>query len=331
MAERPKLYLLAGNSSMIKIDFHIHSKYSPDSSAEISEILWYAKCRGLDAIAITDHDTLEGNREARRLRKADDVQIIPGIELTLPAGEHGLHVIALNVDEYVPCDGVITTIRWLKEHDATIILPHPYRRYTGLFYHLENGTLTPEEASYVLENIDYLETLNGKDTIRCVQRTLKLAAEARYPIISGTDAHSPEYIGLSYTRIDSLDDFLNGGSSGEIVTFVKSQTVPDLHNLHLFLENGKDDYYGMSENSNYLSFFLRLASRMMGSRFKNIARRLPYIRTIVRFLRLASRMMGSRLEKCRRPLHTERIVRNAPQVTISFNDRCLQVRPTSNE
>jgi len=316
---------------MMKIDFHIHSKYSPDSSAEISEILRYAKRRDLDAIAITDHDTLEGNREARRLRKPDDVQIIPGIELTLPAGEIGLHIIALNVDEYVPCDGVISTIRWLKEHGATIILPHPYRESTGLFYHLENGTLTPEEASYVLENIDYLEALNGKDDIRCVQRTLKLAAEAKYPIVSGTDAHSPEYIGLSYTRIDSLDDFLSGGSPTTIVTFVKSQTIPDLHNLHLFLENVKNDYYRMSENSNYLSFFLRLASKMMRSRFKNIARRLPYIRTIIRFLRLASKMMGSRLEKHRKLLRIERIVRNAPQVTISFNDRCLKVRPMRNE
>ena len=58
----------------MKIDFHVHTKYSPDSSAEISEVLRYAKRRSLDAVAVTDHDTLEGSREARRLRRQD----IPG-------------------------------------------------------------------------------------------------------------------------------------------------------------------------------------------------------------------------------------------------------------
>ncbi len=86
----------------MRIDFHVHSKYSHDSSAKISEILRYAKRRGLDAIAITDHDTLDGNREARRLRKPDDVQIIPAIELTLPAGKYGLPRIALNTEALQP-------------------------------------------------------------------------------------------------------------------------------------------------------------------------------------------------------------------------------------
>ena len=45
---------------MLKMDSHIHSEYSPDSSSKIDDILKVAKKEKLDVIAISDHNTVDG-------------------------------------------------------------------------------------------------------------------------------------------------------------------------------------------------------------------------------------------------------------------------------
>ena len=46
--------------SFLKVDLHLHSEYSPDSSTSLESLI--ARCRelGLDRIALTDHNTAEG-------------------------------------------------------------------------------------------------------------------------------------------------------------------------------------------------------------------------------------------------------------------------------
>ena len=43
-----------------KIDLHVHTSYSPCSTLSVRTIEAVARKRGLDGIAITDHNTLEG-------------------------------------------------------------------------------------------------------------------------------------------------------------------------------------------------------------------------------------------------------------------------------
>lgn len=63
---------------MIKADMHIHSTVS-DGSYTMEEIVAMAEARGLDAIAITDHDTLS---HATKLPKSDKVKVHAGIEIS---------------------------------------------------------------------------------------------------------------------------------------------------------------------------------------------------------------------------------------------------------
>jgi len=50
----------------MKIDLHIHSKYSSDGVLELLEIVRIAKGRGLDGVAITDHNTIRGGQETKK-------------------------------------------------------------------------------------------------------------------------------------------------------------------------------------------------------------------------------------------------------------------------
>lgn len=65
---------------MSTIDLHMHSTYS-DGTYTPSELVTYAKKKGLSAIALTDHDTIEGLNEARRQAELQNIRFIDGVEI----------------------------------------------------------------------------------------------------------------------------------------------------------------------------------------------------------------------------------------------------------
>ena len=65
----------------VPADLHIHSTAS-DGQYTPSEIVALAKAKGLEAIALTDHDTLGGLEEAMAAGRAQGLRVIPGIELS---------------------------------------------------------------------------------------------------------------------------------------------------------------------------------------------------------------------------------------------------------
>ena len=65
----------------MRIDLHVHTTIS-DSSLSTKEMLLLAKERGLTHVAITNHDTVVGLKEAMEFGKAIGVEVIPGIEIS---------------------------------------------------------------------------------------------------------------------------------------------------------------------------------------------------------------------------------------------------------
>lgn len=80
----------------MSIDLHTHSTAS-DGTMSPTELVKHAKEVGLDAIALTDHDTFSGVAEAVEAGKKYGVEVIPGAELSLesPDGVGWIHVVAL--------------------------------------------------------------------------------------------------------------------------------------------------------------------------------------------------------------------------------------------
>ena len=81
-----------------KIDYHIHTTCS-DGQMDPVDVVRQAKELGYDAIAITDHDNMNGIREALTAGKAVNLTVIPGIEIAAETEEGiGLHILGYRID-----------------------------------------------------------------------------------------------------------------------------------------------------------------------------------------------------------------------------------------
>lgn len=84
----------------MKADLHIHTYYS-DSTFSPKEIIKIAKNKGLKALAITDHDNVEGIFEAQQEGERTGIEVIPGVELSVINKEHpdkDIHLLGYFID-----------------------------------------------------------------------------------------------------------------------------------------------------------------------------------------------------------------------------------------
>lgn len=79
------------------VDLHTHTCKS-DGSLTPTELLDHAKEVGLNAIAITDHDTVDGIEEAMTYAKTIGIRFIPGIEISAEREGHDIHIVGLFID-----------------------------------------------------------------------------------------------------------------------------------------------------------------------------------------------------------------------------------------
>src|SRR3974377_2067103 len=82
-------------------DLHLHTQFS-DGTYSPEELVTHAQEFGLGAIALTDHDTVEGCPRAARACAAAGIEFIPGTELTAEQDGNELHILGYSVDVHDP-------------------------------------------------------------------------------------------------------------------------------------------------------------------------------------------------------------------------------------
>jgi predicted metal-dependent phosphoesterase TrpH len=191
----------------VRFDPHVHTAASYDSSAPVGTVLAAAREAGLDAVAVTDHDTVAGNRAARDRRAGADPLVVPGVEVSTADG----HLLALGVDAALAPDRPLaTTVAAVHERGGVAVVPHPFQR---LRHGVRPGTLADCP-------VDALETYNA-----CSLSNLRNRQADRYarreglPRVGGSDAHRPGTVGRAYTAVDvdgslSVETLLDGLRAG---------------------------------------------------------------------------------------------------------------------
>lgn len=185
------------------IDTHIHSKYSKDSITPLEDIIKYSQKIGLNAIAITDHDEIEGTWAIRKLEH-DGLILIPGEEVSSTEG----HIVALGITDYIkPMQTPAETIDQIHDNAGIAIAAHPY-----CFYRSGIGDIVRSL------DVDAMETKNSRFILGASNYLAKKVSEKdNIPEIGASDAHFPKGIARCYTEIpdcDSVDEIIKNIKKG---------------------------------------------------------------------------------------------------------------------
>ncbi len=98
-----------------RVDLHTHSTAS-DGLYSPTELLHQAHQVGLNVLALTDHDSTEGLREAASAAKELDIDFIPGIELNTDISGGEVHVLGYFLEyQHAPFQSILQTLRDARE------------------------------------------------------------------------------------------------------------------------------------------------------------------------------------------------------------------------
>lgn len=190
---------------MLKADLHVHTSLSDGD--DLKKILNYAKVKGLDVLAITDHNTLKSMRVAKCV---EDPLIIPGIEI----GYKFAHILILGVNENfkVKLD-FYEVIDSCEDNGYVTVLAHP-----AIFMVLTKDYI--KKNYYKIKRLNAIEIYNSMYPSFKLMRLLseKLASIFNLAKVGGSDAHKAEHVGNCYTLLDSeknIDDILQAIVKGK--------------------------------------------------------------------------------------------------------------------
>jgi len=168
-----------------RFDLHIHSKYSYDSLISPQTILKRALSKGLDAIAITDHNTIRGSTIAQSI-KQDAILIVTGAEISTNYGD----LTGIFLNEELRSRIFEEVIEEIHDQDGIVVLPHPCRR----------KKFPPQD---LLNKIDIFEGLNSRSSDSNNINSQKLSHRLQKPMIAGSDAHTFIEIGNAWSSIQN--------------------------------------------------------------------------------------------------------------------------------
>lgn len=205
---------------MKRADLHIHSIYSSAAAlkfnrfsligrmfmgciTELEDIFKQAKKRGLDALAVTDHNTMMAYKKAWSLAKKYKITLIPGEEILTLKGE----ILGLGIKrEIKPFLSPEKTIRQIHNQGGAAIACHPFWDYR-----LFNGRFKPLRLELIkgldLDGIEVFNCLLGKN-----RKAVNLAEKLCLAEIGGSDAHWFGDVGQTATlfpdNCKSVEDYI---------------------------------------------------------------------------------------------------------------------------
>jgi len=177
-------------------DLHMHTTRSSDGNSTPAEMVDAAVRAGLFAIAITDHNSVGGLKEARSAARERDLLLVPGVEVSSLEG----HVLALGVEGLVRRGlHADETVRRIEDLGGLAVAAHPGRVYTGL-----------HEEDVRSVRFGAVEVANGHSSVKLNRKARDLARGLGVPTTGGSDAHHAREVGACRTVFPSAPANVEG-------------------------------------------------------------------------------------------------------------------------
>jgi predicted metal-dependent phosphoesterase TrpH/glycosyltransferase involved in cell wall biosynthesis len=209
---KPEIRKRLSGRGFIHCDLHMHTDHSPDCATPVEVLLETARDRGLEAIAITDHNEISGALEAREAaRSMDGIEVIVAEEVkTAEQGE----VIGLFLEKKIPRGmSMAETIAEIRRQGGLVYVPHPFDRL--------HSVPDYEHLLEIVEEIDILEVFNPRVAFSAFNEEAERFA-AKYRIVpgAGSDSHVAQGLGSVRIRLHDFDgpeEFLEAMRDADIV------------------------------------------------------------------------------------------------------------------
>ena len=270
--------LSGGVSSVtVRIDPHVHSEDSYDGHEPVELILEHAADIGLDAVVITDHDTMGESKRAAELAPEYGLVGIPGVEVSTADG----HLLAVGVDRMPPRgESYAATVSWIHDRGGVAIVPHPFQRSRHGVRRRDiplPGSDDREDASDdpaavdAVDEVDAIEVFNAwLFTGSRNRRARRFAALHGYPGVAASDAHHLNYVGRAFTELTvrgrssvddvTAEDVLAAIREGTTSASGKRAPVPMAARHYLIAAGRKSGYYARTGADRGTTAAVRAAS-----------------------------------------------------------------------
>jgi len=180
-------------------DLHLHTVHSWDGTGTVRAVLKQATMKvGLDVVAITDHDAIDGALQALEMASEFGIDVIPGTEVSTADG----HLLALDVQQIIPAGmSLLATLLHVGEQGGFCIAPHPLSMgKSSLGCEAIEDALQDSDAAKVLIG---MESFNGGVFSRGSNGAAALfTAEMGLTPVASSDSHVVWTIGCGATQFD---------------------------------------------------------------------------------------------------------------------------------
>lgn len=210
---------MAPGSGERSFDLHLHTTHSPDGEMTPADLVRTAVAKGLNGIALTDHNSTGGIKQAREeAKRFGGFLVIPGIEVSSREG----HVIALGIESPVaPGLEVADTVERIRAAGGLPVASHPFRRFTGIGEHCIRSA-----------RFEALEVLNGRSPSRKNLKACRLAVSLGLGLSAGSDGHRTSEVGRCCIVTDSdpggVEGFLEMIRRGKVRAWGRSASYADV-------------------------------------------------------------------------------------------------------
>ena len=185
----------------MKIDLHVHSRFSGDAVSKPSSIIKAAIRRGLNGIAVTDHNSTGAWKEMKALSKRFALPVILGEEIkTEIDGRAAGEIIGLFLNSHIERSSPAEVVEKIKEQGGVAVLAHPFDRMRGRF----------RDPACIARRADAAEVFNARSVFSSDNRKAAEFAERHgLAFTAGSDAHTPFEVGNAYTvaKAYTLEEF----------------------------------------------------------------------------------------------------------------------------
>ena len=175
---------------VLKADLHLHTREGEGFIAyDARGLIDRAARDGFQVLSITNHDTITFSEDLSAYAWERGILLIPGVEATI----EGRHVLLYNID--ISPDRIRTfgDLRRRKSPDWLVVAPHPF---------FPGPTCLHRRLLQELDLFDAVEFCHfytrGIDFNR---RAVRLAREARLPLLGGSDSHCARQLGTTYSLV----------------------------------------------------------------------------------------------------------------------------------